>query len=125
MEIILRDVDYGPIYKQIEDEIKRNILSGELKAHDRVPSIRQFARDLRVSVITTKRAYEDLEAEGFLTAIPGKGYYVTQSSPTWAKMESNRRVLGRLAEAVDEAKALEMSREELEGLLRSLWEQED
>ncbi len=125
MELILRDVGYGPIYEQIKNELKRNVLGGELQPGTKLPSIRALARDLRVSVITTKRAYEDLETEGFLTAIPGKGYYVTLNSSVWASFESDLKVKQHLREAVRDAKLLKMSREQVEELLDAYWEEKE
>lgn len=76
MRIVLSYQSSVPIYEQIKDQIKASVLSGELAANELLPSIRQLARDLKVSVITTTRAYNDLELEGFIQTVPGKGCYV-------------------------------------------------
>lgn len=76
MKIILRNTTNTPIYEQIREQIKQAIFSGELAEGEALPSIRQLARDLKVSVITTTRAYSDLEQEGFVASVQGKGFFV-------------------------------------------------
>ena len=76
MRIVLLYQSSVPIYEQIKEQIKTSVLSGELQENELLPSIRQLARDLKVSVITTTRAYNDLELEGFIQTVPGKGCYV-------------------------------------------------
>jgi len=76
MRIVLSHQSVIPIYEQIKEQIKASVLSGDLAENDLLPSIRQLARDLQVSVITTTRAYNDLELEGFVQSVPGKGCYV-------------------------------------------------
>jgi len=76
MRIVLSHQSAIPIYEQIKEQIKASVLSGDLAENDLLPSIRQLARDLQVSVITTTRAYNDLELEGFVQSVPGKGCYV-------------------------------------------------
>ncbi len=78
MRIVLLYQSSVPIYEQIKEQIKTSVLSGELQEDELLPSIRQLARDLKVSVITTTRAYNDLELEGFLQTVPGKGCYVKE-----------------------------------------------
>ena len=76
MDIILSNASGKPIYEQITDQVKEQIMAGTLSAGDALPSMRLLARDLRISVITTKRAYEELERAGFLENVPGKGCFV-------------------------------------------------
>ena len=76
MNIIISNTSKEPIYKQIKNQIKQSIFKGELQEGDALPSIRALAKDLHISVITTKRAYEDLEQEGFITSVVGKGSFV-------------------------------------------------
>lgn len=78
MNIIIRNTSIQPIYEQIYDQIKNQILTGELVEDHALPSIRALASDLRISVITTKRAYDDLERDGFIVTVPGKGSYVAE-----------------------------------------------
>lgn len=81
MEIVISNSSGRPIYEQIADQVKSQIVSGQLKAGDPLPSMRQLAQSLRISVITTKRAYNDLEAEGFIETVAGKGCYVSAQDP--------------------------------------------
>lgn len=78
MEIVISNTSKKPIYEQITDQLKQHIISGVLQEGDALPSMRALARDLHISVITTKRAYEDLERAGFIESIVGKGSFVTQ-----------------------------------------------
>ena len=123
MEIILRDTGWGPIYKQIEEEIKRNILEGKLADGQQMPSIRQFARDLRLSVITTKRAYEDLEGQGILRTVPGKGCYVTRQGLNWTRRERDQQARQQLASAAQEARRAGMDLATAKELLAEYWEE--
>ena len=77
MNIIISNASARPLYEQIEEQIKNEILAGNLTQGEPLPSIRYLARELKVSIITTKRAYDDLEADGFLTTTPGKGTFVS------------------------------------------------
>lgn len=113
MDIILSNTSKTPIYEQIKDQIKQAILNGELKAGEAMPSIRGLAKDLRVSVITTKRAYEDLEKEGFINTVVGKGSFVSGQSEDWLREQRLRKVENHLEAAADEAHALGLSFQEL------------
>ena len=111
-----------PIYEQIERQIKDTIVSGELKENDALPSIRALAADLKISVITIKRAYEDLEKEGMIYSVQGKGFFV--DNPDLQYMEE-KKTLGleeRLSEWVSGAKESGMSLEEATDMLTILWE---
>ena len=104
MDIIISNAGGVPIYDQITRQIKGLILRGELKEGEALPSMRLLARELRISVITTKRAYEELEREGFITTVPGKGCFVAPQDPALAWEETLRRVEEHLTRAVDAAK---------------------
>ena len=92
MNIILSNSSGKPIYEQITAQIKAQIMSGELQAGDALPSMRTLAKELRISVITTKRAYEDLERDGFLENVPGKAVLLRPRTPTFCgKKPSARR----------------------------------
>ena len=121
MEIIISNSSGRPIYEQITAQIKNLILSGELSEGQALPSMRQLARDLRISVITTKRAYEDLEREGFLTTVPGKGCFVAARDLELVREETLRRVEEHLSQAVDLAKGGGVTLEELEQTLTILY----
>ena len=121
MELIIRNAGDVPIYEQITRQIKSHILQGELKEGDALPSMRLLAKDLRISVITTKRAYEELEREGFLTTVPGKGCFVAARDLELVREETLRRVEEHLSQAVDLAKGGGVTLEELEQTLTILY----
>ena len=104
MDIIISNAGDAPIYDQISRQIKGLILRGELAEGEALPSMRLLARELRISVITTKRAYEELERDGFITTVPGKGCYVAPRNLELAREESLRRVEEHLSRAVEAAK---------------------
>ena len=104
MDIIIRNSGGIPIYDQITRQVKGLILRGELREGEALPSMRLLARDLRISVITTKRAYEELERDGFLTTIPGKGCFVAPRNLELVREDTLRRVEEHLSRAVDAAK---------------------
>lgn len=104
MDIIIRNTGDAPIYDQITRQVKGLILRGELKEGESLPSMRLLAKELRISVITTKRAYEELEREGFITTVPGKGCFVAPQDPGLVREETRRRVEEHLSRAVDAAK---------------------
>ena len=104
MDIILSNSSGKPIYEQITDQVKEQIMTGALAAGDALPSMRLLAKELRISVITTKRAYEELERDGFLTTIPGKGCFVAPRNLELVREDTLRRVEEHLSRAVDAAK---------------------
>ena len=124
MEVIISNSSGKPIYEQITAQIKNLILSGALAEGQALPSMRQLARDLRISVITTKRAYEDLEREGFLTNVPGKGCFVAAKDPALLREETLRRIEAALQQATDLALAGGVSLQELTDTLALLYEGE-
>jgi GntR family transcriptional regulator len=111
-----------PIYEQIKEQIKEAIFSGELKEDELLPSIRQLARDLKISVITTTRAYSDLEQEGFVVQMQGKGCYVLPRNTELARENALHKMEDALASAISAAKAEGISKEEIIERLRLLWE---
>ena len=124
MDILLSSSSGVPIYQQIADQVKELVLAGALKEGDVLPSIRQLARDLRISVITTKRAYEELEREGFLQNIPGKGCFVAPQNRELLREAQLRRVEEFLSLAVDEARKGGFTLEELTETLNILYQGE-
>ncbi len=124
MDILIRNTGEEPIYQQITRQIKGLILSGELPQGEALPSMRALARDLRISVITTKRAYEDLERDGFLTTVPGKGCFVAPRNLELVKEETRRQVEEHLARAVSAARAGGVSQEEVFAALEILYQEE-
>ncbi len=121
MEIIIRNTGDIPIYEQITRQVKSLILRGELKEGEALPSMRLLARDLRISVITTKRAYEELEREGFITTVPGKGCFVAPRNLELVREDALRRVEEHLSAAVEVARTAAISLEELEETLTILY----
>jgi len=109
-----------PIYKQISDAFRSDILAGKYKQGEYLPSIRELARDLRISVITTMKAYEQLEAEGLVTASQGKGFYVNAQDSEMLKEQHLRKVEDALVSAIEAAKIAGMSEAELIDTLKTL-----
>lgn len=117
MKLLIRNSSGKPIYEQIVMQIKHLIIAGELKEGDALPSIRTLAKELRISVITTKRAYEELEMEGFIHTMQGKGSFVASRNLELIREEQLRRIEEHLQKAVDVALASDVSLDELKELL--------
>lgn len=117
MEIVLSNSSDKPIYEQIAAQIHDAVAAGELAAGEQLPSIRALAAQLRISAITTKRAYQDLEAQGYVTTIPGKGCFVAEQNLDLLREERLRRVEASLARAVCDARACGLSDDELREML--------
>ena len=124
MDIIISNSSGKPIYEQIADQVKEQIMAGALAAGDALPSMRLLAKELRISVITTKRAYEELEREGFLQNIPGKGCFVAPQNRELLREAQLRRVEEFLSLAVDEARKGGFTLEELTETLNILYQGE-
>ena len=122
MNIVLQTKSALPIYEQIERQIKDMIVSGELKEGELLPSIRAHAADSKISVITVKRAYEDLEKEGMIYSVQGKGFYVDNPDLQYMKEKKTLGLEEKLADWVKEAKASGLSKEEAEDMISILWE---
>ena len=120
MNIIITNTSGVPIYEQIKEQVKAAIFNGELKDGDLLPSIRQLAKDLQISVITTMRAYNDLEKEGFITSVQGKGCYVKAKDPELLKEQKLIKIENNLLEAVQDAKVVDLPSEELINMLKLL-----
>ena len=122
MELIIRNNSGQPIYDQISGQIKAQILSGALSPGDALPSIRGLAKDLKISVITTKRAYDELEAAGFINTVAGKGCFVAEQNLELVLAQQLQQLSARLAEAVELGRSCGMTEPELTALLRRKWE---
>ena len=125
MNIILSNSSGKPIYEQITAQIKAQIMSGELQAGDALPSMRTLAKELRISVITTKRAYEDLERDGFLENVPGKGCFVAAQNTDILREEALRQTEAALQQAVELVRRGGITRQEVEEMLELLWEEQE
>ena len=113
MEILISNASGKPIYDQIASQIKNRIISGLLVQGDALPSMRQLAQELRISVITTKRAYEELERDGFIETFPGKGSFVARKNMEFIREEQLKKMEGLLQQAVELAQGSGISQEEL------------
>ena len=122
LDIIVSNASDQPIYEQVASQIRDAILSGELAVGDALPSIRALANDLHVSVITTKRAYTDLESQGFIDTVQGKGSFVAGGSLDMLREDRVRQVETTLAKALREARAVGVTVEELHEMLDALAE---
>ena len=125
MEIIIRNTSGQPIYSQIASQIKAQILSGELQPGDALPSIRALAKDLKISVITTKRAYDELENAGFLDTVAGKGCFVAEKNLELIRERQMAELEEHLTAAVAIAKRNGVSYEQTRDTLRLFWEEEE
>jgi len=124
VNIFISNSGEQPIYEQITGQIKEMILRGELKGGDALPSMRGLAKDLHISVITTKRAYEELERDGFIHTMVGKGSFVADANMEMMKEEQFRRIEEILAEGVALAKRSGIDCEELQEIIRMVYEEE-
>ena len=122
MNIIISNTGGKPIYDQIKEQIKNAVLAGELRSGDALPSIRMLAKELRISVITTKRAYEELEREGFIETVPGKGSFVAQRNSELQREEALRRMEEALESAVQIARRSGIASQDVRSALEMLLE---
>lgn len=122
MKLIISNVSGVPIYEQIKQQVKAAILSGELKEEEALPSLRTLAKDLKISVLTVTRAYTELEQEGFVKNVQGRGCFVLGSGSELMKEQLICKVENGLTEAIKAAKIANLSNEELHHLLDILFE---
>ncbi|MCI9066445.1 MAG: GntR family transcriptional regulator [Lachnospiraceae bacterium] len=120
MKIIISNQSELPIYAQIREQLKEQMLNGRIPEGTTLPSIRQLAKETGVSVITTTRAYSELEAEGFIATMQGKGSVVLPTDNKLLREQYLLRIEEGLSTAIDTAKAMGMSREELTGIFHNL-----
>lgn len=124
MHIIISNSSEKPLYEQIIEQIKNLIMTGDLKEGDALPSMRLLAKDLRISVITTKRAYEELEREGFIVTVTGKGSFVAGANQELIREQHYRNMEEYLQKAVETAKISGIALEELLEILTLLYKEE-
>jgi GntR family transcriptional regulator len=124
MNILISNSSEKPIYEQITSQMKQSIITGELEAGSLLPSMRMLAKELRISVITTKRAYEDLERDGFIYTVIGKGSFVAEKNMEFVREEQLRIVEEHLAKAVAGAKAGGIGLEEIQEIIKMIYEEE-
>ena len=118
MELVIRNTTNQPIYDQIYSQIKAQIIAGKLSPGEALPSIRALAKDLRISVITTKRAYDELEAQGFLTTVAGKGCFVAEQNTQLIRESRLREIEEHLQSAAELARSCRVTDGELLEMLR-------
>lgn len=124
MNIIISNSSGEPIYIQILNQIRKSILSGELREGDSLPSIRQLAKDLQVSIITTKRAYEELEKEQLIDTVIGKGCFVSGANQDFIREQRMKRLEKKLQEIIQDSKELNMTQQELLEYITLLFEED-
>ena len=125
MRIIISNSSSDPIYEQITHQIKNAIISGDLEEGELLPSIRSMAKDLQVSVITVKRSYEDLEKEGFINTMAGKGSFVAPQNPEFLKEKKIKQIEDILSQAVKESRLYSIKQEVLHDLINILYGEEE
>lgn len=125
MDIILRNESDDPIYKQIVDQVKAQIIAGRLTAGDALPSMRALAGQLRISVITTKRAYEELEREGYIENFLGKGCFVKSQNTDFLREETVRQTEELLGQVCKKAKLCGLSSDDLKELIDLMYSEEN
>ena len=125
LKIVVSNRSGVPIYEQIKSQIKEAIFSGDLQEDDLLPSIRQLAKNLKISVITTTRAYNDLEEEGFIVNVQGKGCYVMPQNKDMARENALRKIELGLADAIAAAKAGRIAKDEVAEMLNVLYKEEE
>ncbi len=123
MNIIISNTGDKPIYEQITGQIKNMVMNGQLKEGDALPSMRTLAKELRISVITTKRAYEDLERDGFITTIVGKGSFIKAADTRLIREEKLKQIEILLTEAISLAAQSGISRAEIEEMTDILYKE--
>lgn len=124
MDIIISNASGKPIYEQITSQIKTMILNGTLQEGEALPSMRLLAKELRISVITTKRAYEDLERDGFIETVTGRGSFVAGKNLDFVREEHLRMIEEKIQEAVSLAKTAGIGTEEMIDMLKLLYDGE-
>ncbi|MHC6180151.1 GntR family transcriptional regulator [Clostridium sp. JNZ X4-2] len=122
MNIIISNISKDPIYEQITKQIKDNIIKGIVSEGQLLPSIRNLAQELKISVITTKRAYEELEREGFIETVPGKGSYVSAQNKEFLKEKKMKSIEDKLMEAIEDSKIIGLTKKELKEMLDILYD---
>lgn len=123
MKILISNASQEPIYEQISTQIRDQIIKGTLEEGFLLPSIRGLARELQISVITTKRSYEELEKEGFIETVPGKGSYVAPQNLSLLKEKKLKIIQDKLADIVDQAMMLGVDKDEIINIIKILFEE--
>ena len=123
MKIIISNSSNEPIYSQLANQLRSYIIKGELKEGELLPSIRGLAKDLQISVITTKRSYDELEKEGFIETVPGKGSYVAVQNKELMKEKKLKIIEDKLLDVVKESRVMGFNKKEIIEILNILYEE--
>lgn len=123
MKIIIHHSSMQPIYEQVMDQIKALIIKGELLENDNLPSVRSLSKELKISALTVKKAYDNLETEGFTITIHGKGTYVAPVNKHLVNEELRKEVEVQMEKAIQKGKQCQMSKEEMKELFEMIWEE--
>ncbi|ATD54466.1 GntR family transcriptional regulator [Clostridium chauvoei] len=124
MKIVISNSSKLPIYEQIVNGIKQGIIEGEIKANEKLPSIRSLAKDLNISVITSKRAYDELEKQGFIETVGGKGSYVSYFNKELIYEEKLKEIENKLDEVIKTARTIKLKKEDVINIINLLYEGE-
>lgn len=124
MKVIISNTSDSPLYQQVKDQIKDSILNGELVEGDSLPSIRAFANDLKISVLTIRRSYDELEKEGFIKSQVGIGTFVSTGNIELLRDSKRRLVEEKMQDMIEAAKSLNISKEELNSMMDILYEED-
>ena len=122
MKILISNSSKFPIYEQIVNSIKESIINGELSPNEKLPSIRSLAKDLNISVITTKRAYEELENQGFIETVGGKGCYVSFFNKELVYEEKLKEIEEKLEEILGIARSIKLNKSDIKSMIDLLYE---
>lgn len=125
MKIIISNASSEPIYEQIANQIKSQIISGDLGEGDGLPSIRKLAKELQISVITTKRSYEELEKEGFIDTVAGKGTFVAIQNKELLREKKMKSIEDLITQTVSQAKKFGVSYQDLQEMLSIIYDDND
>lgn len=125
MNILIAKTNPNPIYEQIKNQIKQSILRGEIMEGDLLPSVRGLAKELKVSVITTRRAYEDLENSGYILSIVGKGTYVAKQDPEILRQKQLLEINENIKKIIAKSKLIGLSLDDLQTLIKESYEEEN
>ena len=122
MTVLIDNKNGTPIYDQIYSQIKAQIISGSLREDEMLPSIRSLAKDLRISFITTKRAYEELEREGFIYTVPAKGCYVAKKNTELLREENLKQIEAHMEQIIRLAASCNLTEADILEMMKSEWE---
>lgn len=122
MRIIISNSSPVPIYEQIKKIIIEQIINNELEENEPLPSIRSLAKDIKISVMTIKKAYDELESEGYIQSIQGKGTFVAPKNNALARENGQKEIENNIMAAIDIAKKINVNKEEIKDIIEILWE---